>query len=887
MKKIMPLPPRLADLWRNLFHKTRREQELNEELDAFLEILIEIKLKEGLDPEEARRAALLELGGKEQVKEQVRQARLGYHWETWWQDLRYALRMLRKNPGFTAAAVVTLALGIGANTAIFSVCNAVLLKPLPYSEPGRIVMLWEQRRGESPGGVAPANFVDWREQTHSFDEVAAISPFSSFILAGQNEPARLRGAAVTSNFFTLLGVRLALGRNFMVEEDRPDRNRVVILTHRTWQEHFGGQPDIAGKYVTLNDNSYTVVGVLPPDFQFASKASDFQAQNQFEIWTPLALDREKLQRGTHPLQVFARLKPGIEQVQAQAELNVVAANLERLYPDDNREKGITAVSLGEQVTANVRPALATLLGAVGLLLLIACANVANLLLSRAAAREKEMAVRVALGASRRRLAQQLLTESLLLSSLGGSGGFLFALATISALASRLPADLSRASGIAVDARILVFTAIISLATGILFGLAPLFQAQRVSANESLKQSGRAVSASQSRIRSSLVVAQIAIATILLIGAGLMAKSFWALLHVSPGFRTEHILTARLSLPRSRYADNQRIADFQRELLQSVSNTPGVQSAGFATYLPLSRTDNAWAFFIEGRPPLPVGVYHMAKYRPASPGYFEAIGIPLLRGRSFSFADTKDAPWVVIINQELARAHWGQEEPVGQRLRFGGQVWRTVIGVVGDVLHEGLDGNANPEMYVPFTQAPNLQSESRIVMRTAIDPAAMAANLRGSVSAIDRALPVDQVETMEQLVSVSMAQPRFRTVLLAAFSIIALLMASIGIYGVMNYLVIQRTREFGIRLSLGARQGDILRLVLGRAMFLIGLGLCLGLFGSFLLVRLIAKLLYGITPLDPLTFLTIPILLSAVALIASYIPARRATRVDPMVALRSE
>jgi putative ABC transport system permease protein len=882
----MPLLPRLANLWRNLFHKTQREQELTEELDAYLEMLIEIKLKEGLDPEEARRAALLELGGKEQVKEQVRQSRLGYHLETWWQDLRYALRMLRKNPGFATASVVTLALGIGANTAIFSVFNAVLLKSLPYREPGRIVMLWEQRRGGEPGGVAPANFVDWREQTHSFDEVAAISPFSSFILAGQGEPARLRGAAVTSNFFTLLGVHIALGRDFMAEEDRPDRNRVVILSHRTWQERFGGQPDIAGMHVTLNDTSYIVVGVLPPDFQFAAKPSDFHDQNQFDIWTPLALNLEKLQRGTHPLQVFARLKPGIELVQAQAELNVLAANLERLYPADNREKGITAVPLGEQVTVSVRPALATLLGAVGLLLLIACANVANLLLSRAAAREKEMAVRVALGASRRRLAQQLLTESVLLASLGGSGGLLFALAAISALSSRLPADMSRASGIALDARILVFTCLISLATGILFGLAPLSQAWRVNSNESLKQNARAAGGSQSRMRSSLVVAQITIVTILLIGAGLMAKSLWALLHVSPGFHTEHILIARLSLSRSRYPDNRRIADFQHELLQSVRSTPGVQSAGFATYLPLSQTDNAWAFFIEGRPPLPVGVYNMAKYRPASPGYFEAIGIPLLRGRAFTFADTQDAPGVVIINQSMARAHWRQEDPMGRRLRFAG-VWRTVIGVVGDVLHEGLDGNASPEMYVPFTQAPNIQSESRIIVRTAIDPTTMAADLRGAVSAIDRAMPIDQIETMEQLVSVSVAQPRFRTVILAAFSILALLMASIGIYGVMNYLVIQRTLEFGIRLSLGATQGDILRLVLGRAAVLIGVGLCLGLLGSVLLVRLIAKLLYGITPLDPFTFLAVSILLSAVALSASYIPARRATRVDPVVALKYE
>jgi putative ABC transport system permease protein len=389
------------------------------------------------------------------------------------------------------------------------------------------------------------------------------------------------------------------------------------------------------------------------------------------------------------------------------------------------------------------------------------------------------------------------------------------------------------------------------------------------------------------MRSGLVVAQIAIAMILLVGAGLMAKSFWALLHVSPGFRTEHVLTARLSLPRSRYPDNRRIAAFQQELLQRVRSAPGVQTAGFASYLPLSGNDNGWAFFIEGRPPLPVGVYNVTKYRPTSPGYFEAIGIPLLRGRAFTFADTADSSWVVMINQSMARAYWDQQDPVGQRLRFNNEVWRTVIGVVGDVLHERLDGEASPEMYMPFTQAANTESGPTIVVRTAIDPTAVAADVRSAVSAIDRAMPVDQIETMEHLLSISVAQPRFRTVILVAFSVLALVMASIGIYGVMNYLVIQRTREFGIRLSIGATRGDVLRLVLGRAAVLIGIGLCVGLLGSVMLVRLIAKLLYGVTPLDQLTFLVVSILLSAVALSASYIPARRATRVDPMVALRYE
>jgi putative ABC transport system permease protein len=861
--------------------------EFDAEVQEHLSLLAERYIRQGMTPENAALAARRQFGSATLLGEDRRAMQTIPAIEAFWSDLVYAMRMLRKNPGFATTAVVTLALGIGASSAIFSVCNAVLFKPLPYPEPGRIVMLWEQPRGGTPHSVAPANFVDWREQTRSFSEVAAIRSFSSMILAGQGEPARLNGAAVTSNFFSLLGVRIAAGRSFLPEEDLPDRNHVAILSYQTWQERFGAQPDIAGKRVMLNDTGYTVVGVLPVDFRFASKASDFEARNQFDIWAPLALDMERLQRGTHPLRVFARLKPGVELAQARAELNVLAANLERLYPEDNRGKGIAAIPLGEQLTANVRPALATLLGAVGLLLSIACANVANLLLNRAAAREKEMAVRVALGASRQRLAQQLLTESVLLACLGGAGGLLFALAAIAALSSRFPADLSRASGISVDARMLVFTGLISLATGILFGLAPLFRAGRVNANESLKQNARAAGGRQSRMRSSLAVAQIAVAMILLTGAGLMGRSLWTLLHVAPGFRTEHILTARLSLPRSRYPDNRRIAAFQHELLQIVRRAPGVQSAGFATYLPLSGTDNGWAFSIEGRPPLPVGVFNMAKYRPASPGYFEAMGIPLLRGRAFTFADTGDAPWVVIINQSMARAYWGRQDPVGQRLRFGSQVWRTVTGIVGDVLHEGLDREASPEMYVPFTQAPNIEGGPTVVVRTAMDPAAMAADVRGGVSAIDRAMPVDQIESMEQLVSVSVAEPRFRTVILAAFSVLALVMASIGIYGVMNYLVIQRTREFGIRLSVGGTQGDVLRLVLGRAAVLIGAGLCLGLSGSVFLVRLIARLLYGVKPLDPLTFIAVSILLSAVALSASYIPARRATRVDPMVALRHE
>jgi putative ABC transport system permease protein len=872
-----------------LWGRKRREDDLDRELRSHLDLEVEEQQERGLSSEEARYAAQRALGNTTLIKEDVRAMARWTRLESAGADLRYAARLLRKTPSFTAAIVATLALGIGANTAIFSVCDAVLLKPLPYLNPNGIVMLWEKSlHEETLEAVAPANFVDWREQTRSFEEIAAINPYPTFVLTGRGEPVRLAGAGVSSNFFSLLGTRITVGRGFLEEEDRPGRDRVAILSYSTWRHRLGGDPDVVGEHVTLNDISYTVVGVLPREFEFVSKASDFQARNQFDVWVPLALDHlEKLQRNHHPLRVFARVKPGIALTQAQADLNVVGANLAQLFPEWNKERGIAAIPLIQQVTTNVRTALRTLLGAVGLVLLIACANVANLLLSRAAARQKEMALRMALGAGRSRLAQQLLIESLLLAIVGGGMGLLLASGAIRTLTPYLPPDLPRASGITVDVRVLAFTGLISLATGILFGLAPMFRAYRANANEALKQSTRMAGGIPSRMRSGLVVAEMAIAVVLLTGAGLMAKSFWALLHVAPGFRTEQILTARLTLPGSRYPDARRIAAFQHELLDGLRNAPGVQGAGLSAYLPLSGTDNAWGFVIEGRPPLPTGEYNVARYRPVSPGYFETIGIPLLRGRGFRSVDDEDLALVAVINESMARKYWGQENPVGQRLQFGPPTWRTVIGVVGDVHHEDLAAEPRPEMYVPFSEAPNNDARTTIVVRALVDPTAVTAILRKVVSAIDPGVPLDQVATMEQLVSASVGQPRLRTTLLAGFSILALVIAATGIYGVMSYLVIQRTREFGIRVAVGATKRDVLRLVLRRAAVLVVSGLCLGMLGAVALTRVIASLLYGVTPLDPLTFAAVPFLLSAVALSASSIPARRATRIDPMVALRHE
>ncbi|MBI4907004.1 MAG: ABC transporter permease [Acidobacteria bacterium] len=881
---------KLRDLWSRVRRSVRdepRDQDFVTEMEDHVGLLAERYRRQGMTAKDAELAARRQFGNTVLLEEDHRAMLTIRTIDEMRGDLILATRMLRKNPGFAAAAVLTLALAIGANTAIFSLCNAVLFRRLPYTDPDRIVLLWETMNKGTRITVAPANFVDWRNASQSFSEMAAVNPSSGFTLWSQDEPLRLSGAGVSANFFSVLGIRFALGRGFLPEEDLPENSRVAILSHRVWQERFGADAGVAGKTIRLNDGMYTIVGVLPPDFQFATNPADFEARSQNDIWVPLALDLGKLKRGTHPLRVVARLKPGVELHQAQAELNVLGANLARAYPSDNKEKGIAAVPIAEQVTENVRVALQALLSAVGLVLLIACANVANLLLSRAAARQREMAVRVALGASGRRLAQQLLTESMLLAALGAVTGFGLAFAAIRFVTPLLPAELSRAAGIAVDARMLVFTAAISVVTGVLFGLGPLLGIKRVNPGESLKQTNRVVSGGQSVLRSALTVSQIVIATILLIGAGLMAKSFWTLIHVPAGFRTQNIVTARLSLPKSRYPDNRRIAAFERQVLDTLRARPGIQSAGFATYLPLSGSDNGWAFFIEGQPPLPVGVFHFAKYRPASEGYFETLGIPLLRGRLFTPADVADSPWVVVINDSMARRYWGSKNPVGERLRFGGPTWRTVIGVVGDVRHEGLDGEPRAEMYMPVDQAANLEAGPTIVVRTGLDATASAAVVREAISTIDRHFPVDRIETMDQWLSRSVAPPRFRTMLLMAFSILALLMASIGIYGVMNYLVIQRTREFGIRLSLGATRGDLLRFVIGRAAVLIGLGTCLGLGGSIVLARLIEKLLFRTAPLDGWTFAAVPLVLASVALFASYLPARKATRVDPMVALRYE
>ena len=876
----------LANFFRNLLRKKQTEQELDDELRAYLELTTAENVRRGMSPEGALQKARRDLGGMEQVKESVRDVRVGVALEILMQDIRYALRRLRRNSGFSTVAILTLALGIGANTTIFSVVNGVLFKPLPYPNPDRLVTLWETHPTWGPFlTVAPANFYDWRQQSTSFSRMAALDPYPDFILTGRGEPRRLAGAAVTADFFPLLGVNMALGRGFRATEDP-----VVVLSYSVWEKYFGARTAIAGAGVRLNDEEYTVVGVAPRDFSLVSKTSDFQARTRFDVWTNLGLASppEAWTRGTHPLSVFGRLKPGISLQQAQAELDGIAGNLRRLYRDDNDAKGIAAVPIAKHAVSNVRTALLTLLAAVVMVLVIACANIANLLLIRAAARQKEMALRSALGASRRRLAQQLLTESAVLALLGSGFGLALALLSVPALTAHLPADLPRIAEISVDGRVLAFTTLITLATGIVFGLVPMVQSQGGRLNT------RGVSSGQSSLRGALIVGQVSLALVLMAGAGLMIKSHLPLLLGAPGVHTAHILTARLSLP-PRYANGHQfgtgqhrgISVFLRELAGRVRAIPGVRSAGFTAYLPLAGTNNNWSFFIESRPPNPPGVYDSTDYRPVTAGYFETIGIQGRRGRSFEARDDEDHALVVVINEAMARQFWPNENPVGKRLKFGDAHWRTIVGIVGDVHHQGLAIAPEPEMYIPWGQVPNVEVRPTIVVRSFIEPASLTSALRKAVAEVDPEVPMDQVATMDQLVYGSVSEVRFRTAVISLFALLALFVASIGVYGVMSYLVSQRTREFGIRMAVGATRGAVFALILRQGAKLAAIGVAIGLAAAGLCGRLIASLLYGVEPLDAATLAGVSILLAAVALFASYVPARRAAKADPMDSLRYE
>ena len=799
------------------------------------------------------------------------------------QDVKYGVRMLLKNRGFTAVAVLTLALGIGANTAVFSVVNGVLLRPLPFPEPDRLVWMQSASLGASNwsgGPLSPPDFKDIREQNKSFDHLAAFIENPS-TLAGAGEPERVSAAAVSADFFDLLGATPVIGRTFLAEDEQVVMPQVLILSYGLWQRRYGGDPGIVGKNMTVDGKSLTVVGVMPLGFKFPEDA---------ELWNPLPFKAPGMSvRRFHFLSVVGRLKKGVSLSQSQADITAICRTLERQYPASNTDYGTQVIPLEENLVGSLRPTFTVLLVAVGFVLLIACANVASLLLARATARQKEIAVRASLGAGTLRMVRQLLTESVLLALLGGGLGILLAIWGIDFLIRLNPADIPRLNEVNINGTVLGFTLGLSVLTGLIFGVAPAMKSARLDLTETLKEGGRGSSTGRGRHRlhSILVAAEVAVAFVLLIGAGLMLRSFQRLGKVDPGFDPSNVVTMQVPLPFGSKADAPKWAEFFRQLVDRVKNVPGVQSVGAISELPLSGQLNDTSFTIDGQAPPPNGQGYFAQQPRVTPDYFKAFGIPLMKGRFFTDQDGPNSAKVVIVSDSLARRYFPKEDPIGKHITidFDEPFDCEIVGVVGSIRHYSLQSRLALEMYVPESQKP--EAQLNVVVRSASAPSAIGAAVKKEVQTLNSDLPVYQIRTMEQVIASSVARPRLRTLLLAIFSSVALILAAAGIYGVMSYSVSQRTHEIGIRMALGARQNDVLKLVVGRGLLLALIGIGVGLGLAFGVTRFIASLLFGVRPTDPLTFSCIAGLLAGVALLASYIPARRATKVDPMVALRYE
>jgi putative ABC transport system permease protein len=846
--------------------------------------------------EEARQAARGQFGNQPWLKEVSREMWSVRFIETLIQDLRYGARMLLKNPGFTAVAALTLALGIGANTAIFSVVNGVLLRPLPYYESERLVMVWANRPilqaqiGLEDLPVTVADFVGWRDQNQVFEHMAALwTPRMN--LTGGGEPKSVVGLRASASLFPLLGARLAVGRAFLPEEDRAGADRVVVISHALWQQHYGADPKIIGQKIILNNETYTVIGVTAPDFQFPRKGevpTSFYlgVATKVDFYLPIAFTPELMNnRAGGFLTVIARLKPGISVEQASAEMNAIARRLTEQYPKTNTDKGVRLAPLQQQVVGKARTALLVLLGAVGFVLLIACANVANLLLARAAGRQKEMAIRAALGAGRWRVVRQLLTESLPLAISGGAAGLLLAWWGVDLLLAVAPDNLPRVYDIRLDTRVAGFTLLISLLTGVVFGLLPALQASKIDLGVTLKEGGRdAAGLLRRRLRGFLVVSEVALAFVLLIGAGLLIRSFARLTEVDPGLDPRGVLTMDIALPFAKYRDGRSLAFFQ-QTLERVRSLPGVEAAAAVSSLPLSGAHASGGFAIEGRPS-PTEQTFNAWLCTISPDFFKTFRVPLIKGRLIAESDGAKAPPVVIVNESLARDYFANEDPLGKRITILGDT-REIVGVVGDVKHSALDEEAKREIYLPMAQARFPPIFMSLAVRTSGDLMQMVAAVRGQVWGVDKDIPISNIETMERLMDKSVAPRRFNLLLLGAFALVGLALAGVGLYGVMSYTVTQRTREIGVRMALGANRVDVLRLVIGEGMKLALIGALLGLGGALALTRLLKTLLFGVSATDPLTFIVIAAVLIFVALLACWIPARRAASMDPLVSLRVE
>jgi len=808
------------------------------------------------------------------------------------QDFRYALRQLRKSPGFSAVAVATLALGIGANTAMFSVIHGVLQRPLPFKAPDGLYTLWERnlKMGYEQNPPAAANFRDWRDRNHVFEQLAAVDFLVTFDLSGNDKPERVDGAAVSPGLFELLGVAPVLGRTFSSQGDQLGQERVILLSYGLWQDRFSADRSIVGKAIAVNGRDFTIIGVMPPGFQFPGDTGT--VLNVFtapaaQVWVPLALTPQAWnERSAHYLEVIGRLKPGITPEQAQAQINSIEQELVRDYPREYIGSDVKLVPLHAQVVGSFRSALLILFGAVACVLLIGCANVANLLLARAISRRREVAIRSALGASGARLVRQLVTESTTLALAGGILGVLLALWGIRVLTTILPSNFPRTTEIHPDGSALLFTALASLATGLVFGLAPALQSSRVPLTESLKEGERGADGfSRSRLRSALVISEITLAAILLIGAGLLMRSFSRLRGVDPGFTPDHVLTMEISLPNARYSDPQKAAFFA-QLLDRVRSVPGVESVGAIGHLPLTGDIESYAMQVEGRARLP-NEYANPDCHVVMPGYFETLKIPLVKGRFFDERDNAQSPRALIINDVVVHNVFPNENPIGKRLRMGFNGFDgEIIGIVRHTSHRTLDYAPVEEVYTPYPQAPIWNSLS-LAVRTTSAPLAPAQSVQDVVRTIDKDQPVSKVRSMDEVMQASVAAPRFRTLLLGLFGFTALLLGAIGIYGVMSYSVSQRTREVGIRMALGATRPQVLMLVLKEGLRLTLAGLGIGFLGALGLTHLLSNMLYEVRPQDPLTFAGVSIFLGVVSLLATCLPALRAAKADPMVALRCE
>jgi putative ABC transport system permease protein len=799
-------------------------------------------------------------------------------------DLRYALRMLVKSPAFSIVAILTLGLAIGANSAIFSVVNAVLLRPLPYPQSEQLVRVFGSQPQLALAPTAPANFLEWKEENQVFERIGTYVG-QGFNLLGGDKPERVIGSRVSADLLQLFRVQPALGRLFTEEEDQEGRGKVVILSHEFWRQRYGGDAHMLQKTITLNDQAYTVVGVMPPGFAFPGPRT--------QVWVPVAFSAtERQTRDTNFIEVIARLKPGVSIEQAQANMDAVAQSQAERYPKTNTGIGVKIISLQEHMVGDVRPMLFVLFGAVAFVLLIACANVANLLLARAATRQREMAIRGALGASRSSVIRLLLTESVLLAVVGGGVGLLLAIWSLDLLVSLKPANLPRLAEIGVNRTVFLFALGVSVVTGLLFGVAPALQASKSDLNEGLKESSRGGTDSprRHRLRSLLVVSEVALSLVLLVGAGLMIRSFSRLLAVDPGFNADHVLTAFVSLPTAKYPKREEQNAFFDRLLERLRNVPGVSAAGLISDLPLFGGSST-GFDADGRPAALPGQRPMTDYRMINSDYLAAMGMKLVKGRTFSHFDTEGAPGVAIINETMANRYFASEDPIGKRIALSRpNDLREIVGVVADVRNYGVDADVKPETYVPFLQnAPGylsgIASATNIVVRSSMEPGALTTALREQVQALDKDQPVSEIRTMAWYLADSMAQRRFNMLLLGVFAGLALILAAVGIYGVIAYTVAQRTHEMGIRIALGAKSADILKLIFTQSMMTTLAGIVIGLGAAFGLTRLLQNLLYQVTPTDPFVFASIPFLLLLVATLATYIPARRAMKVNPITALR--